>query len=91
MDDQDHKSRSRFKPIYLLYALLIAAGMYLVIYHGPHLWTVLPLLFLLSCPLMHMMHDHHGKHEGSEHEHNHNEKTESNKEKKGNDTHKGCH
>ncbi len=60
MDEKDRKPSNYFKPVYLVYILLIAIGIYLVAYHGPHLWTILPFLIFLACPVMHMM--HHRKH-----------------------------
>jgi hypothetical protein len=42
---------------------LLIAGYYLLTEHRAHLWTVLPFLFILACPLMHLFHHHgHGKH-----------------------------
>ncbi|MBX9744770.1 MAG: DUF2933 domain-containing protein [Chlamydiales bacterium] len=64
MDEKDRKSSTYFKPVCLVYILLIAVGIYLVVYHEPHLWTILPFLIFLACPLMHMM--HHGKHKRSD-------------------------
>lgn len=47
-------------------ALLVAVvvgGFYLVTEHTAHLFGVLPYLFLLACPLMHVfMHRGHGHH-----------------------------
>ncbi len=82
---EDKNTKTRFKPIYWIYMLLFVVGIYLVIYHGPHLWNILPLLFILLCPLMHLMHHkRHGKHKDSESEHQHNEKND-------NDKHMGNH
>lgn len=48
--------------IALLVATLVA-GFYLVTEHRAHLFGVLPYLFLLACPLMHLfMHHGHGGH-----------------------------
>ncbi len=71
MNQKSNESRTYFKPIYLIYVLLIVLGIYLVLYHGPHLWTLLPLLLFLACPLMHLLmhHKHHEKQEKSESEH----------------------
>lgn len=94
MDDESSKSRFRFKSIYFVYILLFAMGVYFVIYHGPHLWNILPLLIILLCPLMHMMHHgQHGKHGDSRSEHKHDEKMDMRKDKesKDNNKHKGCH
>lgn len=40
---------------------LVVAGFYLFTEHRAHLWGVLPIMFLLACPLMHLFH-HHGHH-----------------------------
>ena len=84
MNDESNKPSFRFKSIYLIYVLLFAVGVYLIIYHGPHLWNILPLLFILLCPIMHMMHHkRHGKHNESKSEHEHDEND--------NDQHKSSH
>jgi len=43
---------------------LIAAASYILLTeHRQHLWTLLPFLILLACPLMHLfMHRSHGGH-----------------------------
>lgn len=54
-----------------LMACLVAAavGIYLLVYHLTHMALAVPYLFLLACPLMHLMHrGHHG------HKHDHNKK-----------------
>ncbi|MHB2168992.1 DUF2933 domain-containing protein [Alsobacter sp. R-9] len=47
-----------------LAVLLAVAAFYLLTEHQAHLFGVLPYLFLLACPLMHMFmhrgHHHHG-------------------------------
>ncbi len=94
MDDENNKSRFRFRSIYWIYLVLFGVGVYLFIYHGPHLWTILPLLIILLCPLMHIMHHgKHGKHEDSGNEHKHDEKTDMGKDKEpnNNNKHKGHH
>ena len=47
-----------------LAVLLAVAGFYLLAEHRAHLFGVLPYLFLLACPLMHvfMHHGHHRNH-----------------------------
>lgn len=44
-----------------------ALGAYLLIYHLAHVALVVPYLFLLACPLMHLM--HRGHHHGGSHHH----------------------
>ncbi|PSC02558.1 hypothetical protein SLNSH_23465 [Alsobacter soli] len=49
-----------------LAVLLAVAAFYLLAEHQAHLFGVLPYLFLLACPLMHMfMHGGHHHHHGS--------------------------
>ena len=44
------------------------AGFYLWTEHRAHLFGILPFLFLLACPLMHLfMHGGHGGHGGHDH------------------------
>lgn len=46
---------------WLLIALLVIAGLYLVADHGQHLIPYLPFAFLLGCLVMHLfMHGSHG-------------------------------
>ncbi len=48
----------------VLLGFLAVAGFYLVTEHTAHVLGVLPLLLLLSCPLMHVfMHHGHGGHD----------------------------
>lgn len=42
-----------------------ALGVYLLVYHLVHVALVVPYLFLLACPLMHLMHRGHHHHGGS--------------------------
>ena len=79
MNEKDRKPSNYFKPVYLVYILLIAIGIYLVAYHGSHLWTILPFLIFLACPVMHMM--HHRKHK----------EVNNSQEHKDDNEHKGCH
>jgi hypothetical protein len=59
-----------------LLVALTAAGFYLLTEHTAHVFGVLPFLFLLACPLMHVfMHrghghggHHHGQHRSSDDE-----------------------
>lgn len=49
----------------VLIGFAIVAAFYLWTEHRAHLFTVLPLLLLLACPLMHVfMHGGHGGHGG---------------------------
>jgi hypothetical protein len=69
MDDrQDDTPPFRTSPAGI--ALVVAAavgGFYLVTEHRAHLYGILPYLFLLACPLMHVfMHRGHG-HGGHRH------------------------
>ena len=66
---QDHggqSSRSRW----VLIGFLTVAGFFLFTEHRAHVLGILPYLFLLACPLMHlfMHHDHGGQ---EQHTHNH--------------------
>jgi hypothetical protein len=49
----------RFVSGVVMCGFLLVAGFYLLTEHTAHLWSVLPFLLLLSCPLMHVFH-HHG-------------------------------
>lgn len=66
---QDHKS-GYFKLIYFVYLLLIVGSIYLIIYHGAHLFTFFPLIFFILCPLMHLFHGHHHSSENDKDTHN---------------------
>jgi hypothetical protein len=42
---------------------LLVAGFYLLTEHTAHVFSVLPFLLILACPLMHLFHHHgHGGH-----------------------------
>ncbi|MFA5825443.1 MAG: DUF2933 domain-containing protein [Gallionellaceae bacterium] len=61
-----HHSRARW----VLYGFLAIAGFLLFTEHRAHLLGILPYLFLLACPLMHLfMHHGHGGH--GQHTHHH--------------------
>ena len=91
MNDQNGKPHPKFKSIYLLYLLLFAVFIYFAIYHGPHLWNILPLIVIFFCPLMHIFGSrHHGRHGDSEIEYKR-EEMKKDLEKKDHDKHKGCH
>ena len=67
--DHDHaeppkRSSSRS---WIVFAVLAAiAGFFLISEHRAHLYGALPYLFLVLCPLMHLLHGHgrHGSHGG---------------------------
>ena len=69
MSDQhetQHLSRARW----VFYGFLAIAGFLLFTEHRAHVLGLLPYLFLLACPLMHLfMHHGHGNHD--QHPHNH--------------------
>lgn len=39
-------------------------GVYLLVYHFNHVLLAVPYLFLLACPLMHLLHRGHRGHKG---------------------------
>lgn len=49
---------------------LVILGFFLVTEHRAHLFGILPFLFLLACPLLHLFghggHDHHGRGTGEQ-------------------------
>lgn len=52
-------------PTGLVCSLIAAAvGAYLLVYHLAHVTLAVPYLFLLACPLMHLMHRGHHHHGG---------------------------
>jgi hypothetical protein len=60
MPDQ-HETRHITKARWTLYGFLAIAGFLLFTEHRAHLLGILPYLFLLACPLMHLfMHHGHG-------------------------------
>jgi hypothetical protein len=56
-NETSHHSRARW----VFYGFLPMAGFLLFAEHRAHLLGILPYLFLLACPLMHMF-MHHGQH-----------------------------
>ncbi len=67
----DHGGASETRPFlktpagWVLCGFLAIGAFYLITEHTAHLFGVLPWLFLLACPLMHMfMHGGHGGHDG---------------------------
>ena len=61
-----HISRGRW----VFYGFLAIAGFLLFTEHRAHVLGVLPYLFLLACPLMHLF-MHHGHGDDSQHSHHH--------------------
>ena len=69
MDHSEPPSFWRSPAGLTLLAAAAVGGFYLVTEHTAHLFGVLPYLFILACPLMHMfMHHGHG-HGGRGHQH----------------------
>lgn len=69
MPDQheaQHLSRARW----VLYGFLAVAGFFLFTEHRAHVLGILPFLFLLACPLMHLF-MHHGHRDDDRHAHHH--------------------
>ena len=59
--ETQHLSKARW----VFYGFLAVAGFFLFTEHRAHVLGVLPYLFLLACPLMHLfMHHGHGAHGG---------------------------
>jgi hypothetical protein len=62
MNDQ-HETRHLSRGQWVFYGFLIAVGFLLFTEHRAHVLGILPYLFLLACPLMHLfMHHGHGGH-----------------------------
>ncbi|MBI5273744.1 MAG: DUF2933 domain-containing protein [Chlamydiales bacterium] len=72
MNENHHKQGCcSIRPMYLVYLLLIVGGIYLIVYHGAHLYTILPFLIVLLCLLMHLFHNkHHGNNKGNQDKNN---------------------
>lgn len=63
--EKQHLSRARW----VFYGFFAVAGFFLFTEHRAHVLGVLPYLFLLACPLMHLfMHHGHGEHEQHDHQ-----------------------
>lgn len=63
-----HCAPRRFN--WVLVAFLAIAAFFLFTEHRAHLLGILPYLFLLACPLMHLF-MHHGNGDDSQHRHRH--------------------
>jgi len=64
--ETQHLSRGRW----VLYGFLAVAGFFLFTEHRAHVLGILPWLFLLACPLMHLF-MHHGHGGSGQHTHHH--------------------
>lgn len=67
-DPQETKHLSRGR--WVFYGFLVVAGFFLFTEHRAHVLGVLPYLFLLACPFMHLF-MHHGHRNHGSHEHHH--------------------
>jgi hypothetical protein len=66
----EHEMHHIAKGRWVFYGFLLIAGFLLFTEHRAHVLGILPYLFLLACPLMHLfMHHGHGGH--GHHAHNH--------------------
>ena len=62
---EQHEMRRLSRARWVFYGFLAVAGFFLFTEHRAHLLGILPYLFLLACPLMHLfMHHGHGSSEG---------------------------
>ena len=65
--EHSHQQNKRLRVGF--WVLVAIALFYLLTEHRAHVLGVLPYLFLLACPLMHLfMHGGHGHHHGAEHD-----------------------
>lgn len=74
MSDQCEMHRSP-RTRWVLYGFLAVGGFFLFTEHRAHVLGVLPYLFLLACPLMHLF-MHHGHNSGGQSEHHDSSKGE---------------
>jgi hypothetical protein len=51
---------------YVFIAFIAIGGYFLWTEHRAHLWSILPFLILLACPLMHLFHGHGGHGRGED-------------------------
>jgi len=62
---QDTAKRNRLRIDWILIGFLLIAGYFLATEHRAHAVQYLPLLLLLLCPVLHLLHNHGGaKHDG---------------------------
>ena len=66
----EHETYHITKGRWVFYGFLLIAGFLLLTEHRAHLLGILPYLFLLACPLMHLF-MHHGYGGHGHHAHNH--------------------
>jgi len=69
MSDQ-HETQRISRARWVFYGFLAVAGFFLFTEHRAHVLGILPYLFLLACPLMHLF-MHHGHGDDDRHTHNH--------------------
>ena len=69
MPDQ-HEARQLSRARWVLYGFLAVAGFFLFTEHRAHVLGILPYLFLLACPLMHLF-MHHGHGDDGQHAQHH--------------------
>lgn len=69
-----HETRHLSRARWVFYGFFAVAGFFLFTEHRAHVLGILPYLFLLACPLMHMfMHHGHSNHDGQAHHHDQSE------------------
>jgi hypothetical protein len=74
----DQHEQHLFRARWVFYGFLAIAGFLLFTEHRAHVLGILPYLFLLACPLMHLfMHHGHGNHDRHPHNHGSSEGGES--------------
>ena len=66
--NHDHEENAKSNPAgkYVLIGFALIAGYFLITEHQAHVFSALPYLLLLACPLLHLFHGHggHGGHGG---------------------------
>ena len=69
MSDQ-HNTQNPSRARWVFYGFLAVSSFFLFTEHRAHVLGILPYLFLLTCPLMHLfMHHGHGGHGQQTHHH----------------------